>query len=443
MKTLRPLVKYALLSDPGRVRLSNEDAASCVESEGIFVVSDGMGGLPAGGAASNVIARALPPLLIRGLNHATADTEDRIMEALLFKAAAALSTKMHDRSRECAGLQGWGATMVAVLLRGAKAHVLNVGDSRAYLLRNRRIVQLTNDDSVINRVLNAGLLITADFEQKHRNLVSQHVAMKEPILPAARTIAMRPGDRLLLCTDGLCGPLDDARIGRLLHEGADPADACKNLIEEANKNGGPDNITTTVIDWQGTREVEAAPLPSAVPAPPAAIEPPAEAAQARRLLETIEQKLHWILEASQQVMVESSVSAQASLKRLLGEQVYRAYFARFPKDTPAQALHQACLQRAHPWRKEYDQAMTALDPLMMHLTGGQVAWSALLSNDDAALVLKALWNEYRKVERYYFSVTLRNPLSQQERTLHIFVQHMHESARTLAGLMEFLPGFVV
>lgn len=434
------MVKYAVLSDAGRVRLSNEDAACCRDAEGLFVISDGMGGLPAGGAASQVAVYAMPPLLHRDLALTHADTADRLIEGILFRAAAALSVKMHELALSCPGLVGWGATMVALLLRGDKAHVLNVGDSRAYLLRQKRIVQLTNDDSVINRILETGKLITADFEKRHRNLISQHMAMKEPILPAALTIWLKPGDRLLLCTDGLSGTVSDARIGRLLHQGADPTDACRRLIEQANAEGGPDNITALVVDYQSVEESVVKPT-SAADAPPTPVAPPLGADKALALLARIETQLHWMLEASQQVTVESRDSARKQLKELLGLKTFETHRRQFPDDTPVAALHQACLQSSHDWRRQYDQLIAELDPLMMTLASEQTLWSSLLCRRDAAMSIRTLWGQYRHIERYYLSITTRNPLSKQERALHILIQNMHESARTLRGLLEFLPKF--
>lgn len=436
----RPILKFASLSDRGKMRLSNEDAAGCDDRMGFFLVSDGMGGLPAGGAASRVIVHAMPPLVQRGLDLIGEEAEDQLVQTVLHKATTTLSRHMHQKSRVCTGLNGWGATLVGVLLRGHNAHLINVGDSRVYLLREKNLVQLTSDDSVVNKLLEEGMLVTADFEHQHHNMVLQHIAMKETVTPAVRIVQMQKGDRLLLCTDGLTEPVPDHVIGQLLLAHTDPSRASQALTTAANDGGGPDNITVLVIDWRGIRKAD--PTPPKLPT--IALEPislPREAGRMHETLLKLEKELDWLYQGSNQTHADSRIGALATAKRLLGTETYMEYMQRHPTDNPSHVFHQLCIDPKGSWRRKYDGLLQSLDPQMLKLTSGQIGLSPLLSNEGAALILRTLWTEFRTMERKYLSISNRDAFSREERSLNILLKHMHESIRTLMGLIQFLPTF--
>ncbi|MDI7278161.1 MAG: SpoIIE family protein phosphatase, partial [Anaerolineae bacterium] len=144
-----------------------------------------------------------------------------------------------------------GATVAAAWLRGGQAHLAHMGDSRIYLYRQGRLSQQTEDHSVVALLLRSGE-ITPEEARRHpaRHQITRHVGMEGEVYADVRTIQLEPGDRLLLCTDGLTGPLDDERVAALLAEHGDPEAACRALVAAANAAGGADNITALVVDWR-------------------------------------------------------------------------------------------------------------------------------------------------------------------------------------------------
>jgi len=355
---------------------------------------------------------------------------------------------MYSQSQQCNGLLGWGATVVAVLVRGRKAHIAHVGDSRAYLVRKRKLLGLTDDHSHVSKILAHGRLVTEAYEQKSRNLVSQHMAMVQTITPTARTIRLAPEDRLLLCTDGLTSPLADKEIGRMLLDNPEPAVACRALVEQANTNGGPDNITALIIDFKGLRDTPAPPPPPELLDSDCLDSPitlPREAEQVQEQLQRLEKLLAWLHQGATETSAGSAApeAADEAVRRLLGPAVHERISQQHPDASPSHLFHHACVGADGKWRQEYKAIMNALDPLMAGLLSGDTRLSPLLSTRDAAYIVRTLWSEFRGIERRYFLICQRYAADKRDRPLEILTQHMLESTRTLLGLLQFLPAFVM
>ncbi|MGH3984322.1 MAG: PP2C family protein-serine/threonine phosphatase [Pseudonocardiaceae bacterium] len=239
--------RWAGLSDRGRVRERNEDRWSADADLGLFIVSDGMGGRPAGEVASEVVVAALPTLVAHHFGAepdlAAPDAPQRLRTVL-----TELSAELREGSQDTPRLAGMGATAVVALVSQATALIAHVGDSRAYLLRARGLHRLTRDHSLAQALIDAGA-ITDQQAAAHpaRGRLIRHMGMVGEALPDARRVALQPDDRLLLCSDGLTGMLDDARIQAILNRSPDPQHACPTLTEAANDAGGTDNITVLVI----------------------------------------------------------------------------------------------------------------------------------------------------------------------------------------------------
>lgn len=432
--------------DKGRLRVVNEDAGYADMARRLFVVSDGMGGLPAGGAASHVIVRAMPTAVTHAMRFIDDEADDATVHAALAGATIALSRAMFEASQRCHGIHGWGATVVAMLVRGRKAHILHVGDSRAYLVRGRKLVPLTDDHSYVSKLLAHGRLVTEEYEQKNRYLVSQHVAMRDNVSPSVRTVKLMPGDRLLLCTDGLSGPLSDRDIGRLLLSQSEPLAACQTLVEAANAAGGPDNITALVVDFQGVREASA--VSSALDT--GAIDPadrsgervlPVELERLHEAFGRLEAELQWLAQGAMETAGPEKVAAMAAAKRMLGEARYVTFIQRYPNDSPVHTFHRGCADVDSEWLERYDTAVKRLEPLIAQLAASDSRLCPLLSNEAAARIIVTLWNELRGIEKRYLAICRRGELDKRERTLDILIEHMLESTRTLVGLVQFLPLF--
>jgi serine/threonine protein phosphatase PrpC len=243
----------AALSDVGRIRKRNEDAVAVLPDQGLFIVADGMGGHNAGAVASKIVVEALPQMIqkrLRGV--ASEDTEG--MSILLRDTVLDLSRRVWREATSRPELTGMGATVVAACVRGRRVFIVHMGDSRAYLFKEEKLRQLTEDHSVIGILLRHGE-ITREEAEHHpaRARVSRCVGMQAEVYPDVQSLCLAQGERLLLCTDGLTGTVSDAAIGEVLRESRDPESACRALVDAANAAGGQDNTTVLVADW---REIE-------------------------------------------------------------------------------------------------------------------------------------------------------------------------------------------
>ena len=243
-------IGWAGLTDVGKVRQANEDAFAADPSFGLFLVSDGMGGHQAGALASKIVATVLPQMIRERLNRA-AEPSTRSLNAWLKADVLELSRRLRSESIGRPDLHGMGATLVMAFVRGSKAHIVHMGDSRAYLLRGGRLKQLTQDHSIVGILLRQGG-ITQEEARNHpaRGQISRYLGMEGEVFPGLQVIDLKQDDRLLLCSDGLSGPVSDDDLARLLSANQDPATACRALIDAANAAGGSDNITAVIIDYQ-------------------------------------------------------------------------------------------------------------------------------------------------------------------------------------------------
>ena len=250
-------VRAACVSDAGRVRENNEDSYLVSLEQNLLIVSDGMGGHQAGEVASEAVVTVLPEMIKQRLA-GESSPRPRIVELTLRETILQLSQRLRAESAGRGGLKGMGATVALAWLRGPEgmAHLAHMGDSRIYLYRHGNLTQLTEDHSVVALLLKRGD-ITPEEARRHpaRGRLSRYVGMEGEVYPDVQTVRLREGDRLLLCTDGLTGPVSDDEIAALLRANLDPEAACQALVDAANDAGGKDNITVLVVNWG---EVEAA-----------------------------------------------------------------------------------------------------------------------------------------------------------------------------------------
>lgn len=238
-------------SDVGRVRTSNEDSCLVDTSRGLFLVSDGMGGHQAGATASQIVVRVLPLMIEQRLAEA-GEPSAKGLRRILQDAISELSMKINTESCDKPGLKGMGATVVLALVRRRWAHIAFVGDSRAYLLREGELIQLTVDHTIVGMLLRTGQIAQEEAStHPARGQLSRFLGMGGETIPDLRTIGIKRADRLLLCSDGLTGMLLDGQIKEVLEAQPDPQEACLHLVESANQAGGKDNVTAVVVDFHG------------------------------------------------------------------------------------------------------------------------------------------------------------------------------------------------
>ena len=219
--------------------------------QGIFIISDGMGGRVAGELASKIVVEVFPNFLLERLQqHQTLDSPDA--KQIVIQALCELSEMIHSESKKRPDFSGLGATVVMALIRYSYVLLAHVGDSRAYLFRDNTLTLLTKDHSIIQLLIDMGQLKPEDAAtHPARSQITQFMGMEGKVFPDVQVFKLQPGDRLLLCSDGLTGMVDDADIEKFLKQPTSPEGTCQALIDAANEAGGKDNISVIIINWYG------------------------------------------------------------------------------------------------------------------------------------------------------------------------------------------------
>ncbi|GIF39774.1 PP2C family protein-serine/threonine phosphatase [Actinoplanes xinjiangensis] len=231
-------LRWAAVTDQGHVRSNNEDCHFAGDS--LLVVADGMGGMAAGDLASRIAIEAMVSL------DAPIAT-DHQMDAL-HRGLELANGRIAEQVALDPTLAGMGTTLTAVLFNGERAAMAHVGDSRAYLLRDGRLNQLTKDDTYVQMLVDQGLIKPEEAAAHPRRAVVTRVLQGEPVTPAYVIVEPQRGDRWLLCSDGLTGVVPDPVLEEELRTIADPKSCAERLIDLALRGGGPDNITVIVAD---------------------------------------------------------------------------------------------------------------------------------------------------------------------------------------------------
>ena len=249
-------VQWAATTDPGIRRASNEDSFCTRPDLGLFVVADGMGGHVAGEVASRIVVDAIEAFIGQTVSADLQTTWPHDFDVTLGVDGNRLKGAFHlanqRLAREVAGsldLRGMATTASALLLtEETKAVVAHVGDSRIYLWREGALQRMTQDHSWVEEQVRAGLLTPGEARtHPWRNVVTRALSGGEDPEVDVQTLALQAGDALLLCSDGLTSVVADARIAELLQGHPDLDDACAALVREANEGGGPDNVTTLIV----------------------------------------------------------------------------------------------------------------------------------------------------------------------------------------------------
>jgi protein phosphatase len=227
-------LRHGSATDIGRARKANED--SLLVQPPVFAVADGMGGHSAGDVASQTAVEALS----QGV------AGDRSLAAAVKEA----NRRVFDRAQGSIELSGMGTTMTAVVAGGSRIEIAHVGDSRAYLFRGGRLQRLTQDHTVLDRMVRQGKLRPEEARNHpQRSVLERALGVEPDVRVDTQTIDAWPGDRLLLCTDGLTSMLEESRIRQILETEADPAAASARLVAEAVEAGGHDNVSVIVVDY--------------------------------------------------------------------------------------------------------------------------------------------------------------------------------------------------
>lgn len=230
-------------TDKGKVRPGNEDFHLMAMERGLFVVADGMGGHAAGEVASEMTARTV--LSEMG---SFRDLSDADVAARLFQSVRHANQAVYQRTLVETDKRGMGTTVTALILFPERYLIAQVGDSRAYLYRKGELSQITRDHSYVQEQVDAGLL-TPEQARTHpyANVITRCVGSNEDVTPDLYFGDLEAGDLLLLASDGLTGMVTDPQLAQRLGAGIEPEALINQLIADANRQGGLDNITAIVV----------------------------------------------------------------------------------------------------------------------------------------------------------------------------------------------------
>lgn len=233
-------------TDVGLRREANQDFFLFDEAMGIYVVADGMGGHNGGEVASRMAAETV----VEVVRKAYGDGGNRkpTPRVVLGQAYEEASRRIFSASQEPGrNLQGMGTTLVAALMKDGVLYIGNVGDSRAYLFSEGKFWQITEDHSLMNEQLRAGLISEKDLAKfVAKNVITRSVGFEREVEVDLIEREVRPGELFLICSDGLSGLVDDERLAEICRT-KQPSEIVSICVEEAKKNGGDDNITAMVL----------------------------------------------------------------------------------------------------------------------------------------------------------------------------------------------------
>jgi len=251
----RPMrVDSKSLTHVGLKRPLNEDSFCSNVDEGLYVVADGMGGHAHGEVASRLAVETIEEFIKLtsgdtdvtwpyGIDESLSLNGNRLKTSIRFA-----NQRLLEHARTSAGCEGMATTVVALLVEDNVAEIAHVGDSRLYLVREGKITRLTSDHSWVNEQVQSGV-IDSEQARNHplRNVVTRALGGRPDLEVDVQRLEMQPGDRLLLCSDGLTTMLDDADILRIVLAGDGGVDQTDELIQAANESGGEDNTTAILL----------------------------------------------------------------------------------------------------------------------------------------------------------------------------------------------------
>ncbi len=249
-------IEVAGETNVGMKRNHNEDNFSILEDRGLYIVADGMGGHASGEVASQMAVDALKEFF-----SATANDPERTWpykmdrskgyeENRLITGIKLANLRIYESAQRDARQRGMGTTIVSMFAVEDGVYVAHVGDSRVYRIRDGKIEQLTEDHSLLNDYIKMKRLTPEEIANfPHKNVIVRALGMKDTVKVDTRFETPRADDVYLLCSDGLSGPVSDPELLEITTTAPDLRTAAARLIEKANQNGGPDNITVILARW--------------------------------------------------------------------------------------------------------------------------------------------------------------------------------------------------
>lgn len=240
-------MRFSGLSDRGKVRTSNEDAIGLFPEMNLFLVADGMGGHAGGEVASRMAIELIRESFRKDMQASAVPPPPERLQ----KAIKLANQKIYETGKQNPSLSGMGTTVVCALLHGDTVYVAYVGDSRAYRITRDEITQMTYDHSLVYEYIKSGAM-TPEEAERHplKHVLSRALGTSPDVEADVLTVKPEGGDILLLCSDGLSNTVPDKSIFQQLRsKDGDLESACHSLIQEANNQGGIDNITVALLEY--------------------------------------------------------------------------------------------------------------------------------------------------------------------------------------------------
>ena len=240
------MVQIGFKCNKGVVRKNNEDACFVIPSHDVYIVADGVGGNNSGEVASRTAVSGIAEV-INESGLCEYSTPEEIF-GFLDDTIADVNSRIYHMGIENESNRGMATTLVMAYIRNEEGYIANIGDSRAYLFRQGDLNRITIDHTYVNELISKGVITEEEAEHhKQKNVITKALGAEQNVAPDFYKISLAKGDILLLCSDGLYGEVDNGKIVEILSKGISMNDACSELVDEAIKAGGRDNITVVCI----------------------------------------------------------------------------------------------------------------------------------------------------------------------------------------------------
>ncbi|HBV99538.1 MAG: hypothetical protein JL50_13450 [Peptococcaceae bacterium BICA1-7] len=234
-------MKWSQGTEVGHIRKRNEDSICVIPDMAFFAVADGMGGHLAGEVASRMAIESVAAELHTARNSG--------LEKRLLKGVRAANSKVYEASQKDSSCRGMGTTLTAAVIKGRDMTLAHVGDSRAYIIRGEKIFSITEDHSLVQEMLKQGGITREQArEHPHRNVLTRALGTDPSVEVDIIKTSLEVGDYVLICSDGLTGLVEDCQIMDLVKSAPNPEQAVRDLIKEALRQGGNDNISVIVVE---------------------------------------------------------------------------------------------------------------------------------------------------------------------------------------------------
>ncbi len=233
-------------SDKGKKRFNNEDACFVMLHNRLYVVADGVGGSNAGEVASRMAVTETANYFI---DHSIEECgNDDEINAYFEDCVKHVNNTIYHKSQKNTENRGMATTLVFAYANKGSVYIANIGDSRAYLYRNKKLIQVTEDHTYVNELVQAGLISKTGAENhKEKHKITRAVGAEEEVKADMFKVDVQLGDKILICTDGLYGEVNEKSIGKILDKDKTMSETCEELVNQANINGGHDNITVICL----------------------------------------------------------------------------------------------------------------------------------------------------------------------------------------------------